>query len=589
MQKHLAYIFVVIFCNYIQAQQKHDFVWILGSGPNLPEFWAGGNLINFQDGNPEIRYFDITYDMDNPVNMSDNQGRLQFYSSGCDILNSSYGVMENGDQLSEGPMHNLYCDNFGWGYDSYQGILSLPWPGDTNQYVLLHSRFKSTNYYDSTGTEVLYTLVNMADSNGLGLVTDKNLPLAHGLFSRTYTATRHANGRDWWIIIPEEKKSIYHLYLLDPQGFKGPFTQQPDASWIPGQYGNAMCAFSPDGSQFVRTGGVVPAAFRLYDFNRCSGILSNSQTIAVPDTTVGAPWACFSPNSRYLYFTNKASKLFQYDTEASDISASVQLVGEQDDFLSVWDLPAGPYAMAIGPDKRIYITSANGVNILHTIEWPDRAGIACDFRPHSVWLPATIVFLPPNQPNYRLYNEAGSYCDTLGVIAPIVSFWRSEQDSMASSSLVHFTDLSYYQPVSWFWDFGDGMTDTTQNPSHQYAPGIYTACLTVCNDVGDCDSQCREIEILTVGTTDILGNIFSIKLVPNPATDVVQIQFEAAAEKNCWVSVFDLAGKRVLNEPIPEGELVHVLDVSGCQNGMYLVLVTEAGQVVARKKLVVLR
>ncbi|MFB3879807.1 MAG: PKD domain-containing protein [Armatimonadota bacterium] len=45
---------------------------------------------------------------------------------------------------------------------------------------------------------------------------------------------------------------------------------------------------------------------------------------------------------------------------------------------------------------------------------------------------------------------------------------------------VTFTDLSGGGIVSWLWDFGDGGTATTQNPSHTYnAPGIYDVSLTV--------------------------------------------------------------------------------------------------------------
>lgn len=589
MKRHLIfYTFSFIILAYtVTAQEKHDFVWTLGAGPNLPDLWSGGNLLNFQNGNPSISYFDITYDMDNPVNMSDRYGNLQFYSSGCDVINHTYGVMENGDQISAGSIHNLYCDNFGWGYVSYQGILALPFPGDTNKYILLHSKVNTTNIYDSIS--VLYTVIDMGENDGLGTVTEKNIFLQRNRFSKTFTAVRHANGRDWWIVIPEELKTVYHFYLLDPHGLQGPFVQQPEPEWILGHYGNAMCAFSPDGSKFVRTGGAVPAAFRLYDFDRCTGILSNAVTLSIPDTSVGKPWACFSPNSRYLYHTNKATKVFQYDIYANDINASVELVGEKDDFISVWGLAAGPYAMAIGPDNRIYCTSANGVNVLHTIEYPDLPGSSCEFRPHSITLPATIIFLPPNQPNYRLYNIPASHCDTLGIEPPIVAFWRSEQDSLASSAIVNFTDLSYYKPQTWLWDFGDGTTETVQSPIHQYAPGTYTACLTVCNAMGACNTLCRDIQITAVGTYEGLNEGLAIRLVPNPASNSAQIQFKEQVPQDCFFNLYDLAGRLIISEPITEGASTHSIPLTVCPDGWYFVCITENGRVVARKKFAVVR
>lgn len=52
---------------------------------------------------------------------------------------------------------------------------------------------------------------------------------------------------------------------------------------------------------------------------------------------------------------------------------------------------------------------------------------------------------------------------------------------------VRFTDqtVSTRPITNWFWDFGDGNTDSVQNPVHFYnAPGNYTVTLTVINSLG---------------------------------------------------------------------------------------------------------
>ncbi|HEX2899697.1 MAG TPA: PKD domain-containing protein, partial [Bacteroidia bacterium] len=64
--------------------------------------------------------------------------------------------------------------------------------------------------------------------------------------------------------------------------------------------------------------------------------------------------------------------------------------------------------------------------------------------------------------------------------APVANFLADTTQSCAVPLLVNFTDLSTGNPTSWLWDFGDGNTSTTQNPSHTYtAPGTYTVSLTV--------------------------------------------------------------------------------------------------------------
>jgi len=50
---------------------------------------------------------------------------------------------------------------------------------------------------------------------------------------------------------------------------------------------------------------------------------------------------------------------------------------------------------------------------------------------------------------------------------------------------VTFTDKSTGSPTKWKWDFGDGETSTTKNPTHEYsATGKYTVTLTAGNAAG---------------------------------------------------------------------------------------------------------
>ena len=58
-----------------------------------------------------------------------------------------------------------------------------------------------------------------------------------------------------------------------------------------------------------------------------------------------------------------------------------------------------------------------------------------------------------------------------------------------------FTDNSTDVPQNWFWDFGDGNTSNSQNPSHTYvAAGTYIVKLVVSNTVGS-DSAVQTVTI----------------------------------------------------------------------------------------------
>lgn len=70
------------------------------------------------------------------------------------------------------------------------------------------------------------------------------------------------------------------------------------------------------------------------------------------------------------------------------------------------------------------------------------------------------------------------------VAAPISDF--SPQNVSSCSNTIQFQDLSAFDPLTWFWDFGDGNTDTVQNPSHTYAvDGTYDVTLITTNTFGE--------------------------------------------------------------------------------------------------------
>lgn len=71
----------------------------------------------------------------------------------------------------------------------------------------------------------------------------------------------------------------------------------------------------------------------------------------------------------------------------------------------------------------------------------------------------------------------------LSTVAPTANFTSNVTSTCTGD--VMFTDLSTNGPTQWNWDFGDGNTSTSQNPSHTYAAnGTYTVELTATNANG---------------------------------------------------------------------------------------------------------
>ena len=84
-------------------------------------------------------------------------------------------------------------------------------------------------------------------------------------------------------------------------------------------------------------------------------------------------------------------------------------------------------------------------------------------------------------------RNADAFVSRIARIIPVASFTADPTIGFVPLS-VDFTDTSTGDPINWDWEFGDGGTDTVQNPTHLYeVVGNYTVNLTVCNLDG-CDN-----------------------------------------------------------------------------------------------------
>jgi len=67
-------------------------------------------------------------------------------------------------------------------------------------------------------------------------------------------------------------------------------------------------------------------------------------------------------------------------------------------------------------------------------------------------------------------------------------------------SLIYFTDLSTGGPTSWSWNFGDGNTSNSQNPSHLYtSAGSYSVSLIIHGT--NCQSMTSQTVVISGGST----------------------------------------------------------------------------------------
>ncbi|MEO0312472.1 MAG: hypothetical protein RIQ89_2129, partial [Bacteroidota bacterium] len=152
--------------------------------------------------------------------------------------------------------------------------------------------------------------------------------------------------------------------------------------------------------------------YDLFDFDRCNGDLIFKERILASDTPYANLGVAFSANGRYLY-RSSSQHILQYDTYASSIASTC-------DTVAIWDSSFAPlgtifFMMQLAPDNRIYVSTAQGTNVLHVINSPDSAGMACNVVQQGLVLPSYNAFSMPNHTNYELGPIDGSLCDSLGL------------------------------------------------------------------------------------------------------------------------------------------------------------------------------
>ena len=308
----------------------------------------------------------------------------------------------------------------------------------------------------------------------------------------------------------------------------------------------------------------------LYSFDRCTGHL---EILEAFNFTVGlAAGVAFSPSSQYLY-SNNNDTLWQWDLWAENIPDSRKIAGEFDGFVEPGWFPTyfGPQVLA--PDGKIYLMPSSSTKYLHVINRPDMPAQDCEFFQHSINLGVPNARTAPNIPNFRLGPVDGSPCDTLGIDNIPVSRWRYEEDEPGWYHDIRFTDLSFYDPQTWFWDFGDGETSDEPSPVHSFEDGLYHVCLTVSNANGT-DSTCQWIEILPTGTHDASDSDTDLSVRPNPFDTELYIESKSGVFRTASFHLFDMYGRLILYQPkIP---IPLKISLPSLPSGMYLCRIEEA-------------
>ncbi len=398
-------------------------LFLVGSYPNALKaqnrnaLWCFGDSagLNFTDTSSVTTFYTGLDTRGSCVSICDINGSLLFYAgtragfgvTSTVVYNRNNVIMENGDSII----------GEGW----YNELQIIPFPNDSMKYYLF-----SISVAGNGG--VFYSIVDLNENSGDGKVIQKNILLSSYTAFDAIASYKNGNGRDWWLITKDNSNSpannLFHIYSITPYGI----TDSIQNCGLPEAGGLGNLQFYDNGTKLLFSSfqGLVETI----EFDRCSGIISNPQTITSGTSTrfVGS---AISANGQVLYLStnNPISYLYQFDLTAPNVFNSRIVIDT-----IAYPASAGGI-LRLAPNNKIYwgipFTDGhypyhdNEYNVynmnLSVINYPDVLNTGCNFTRFSTYLGGKRAYYGlPNNPLYETPSLSGSICDTLtsGVIEP---------------------------------------------------------------------------------------------------------------------------------------------------------------------------
>lgn len=396
-------ILFAAFLPIVLSGQHYDRNWPIGILEYPGNSLYGNAIIHFDGNNTTVTKHDLKMNFERTVAaMSDSSGALLFYSNGCYIATANGDTMQNGEGINPGTVHDWICPENG--YNVQRGALVLPYPGQPSRYIMFHL---GARYNPNDGISIgpfYYSVIDMAMANGAGMVVSKNTVLVEDQ-PESFTAIRHGNGRDWWVICSEYGGNRYFRYLLSPSGVSlvgtpiatGPIAQCSRTGTL---------TASLDGSKLARTQNCRTVVL---DFDRCTGTLAFSVAFERSPNSFAGGGAVFSKDGQRLLISEHMAIL------QADLGSANPVMDTVVPFDSL--IGRGLQILERGSDGKLYFSLPHRGRAVPVLEGFDDNAIS--FNKTGIFLPVYSVRSLPFFPNYQLLDAAGTACDTLGIDTPV--------------------------------------------------------------------------------------------------------------------------------------------------------------------------
>ncbi len=424
------------------------------------------------------------------------------------------------------------------GHSAEEGSIIIPRPNYPNQYYFIFLRTANQLHQDGYIAGAFATLVDMELDGGLGDVVDtfKNVLIIDSTEEKL-SATPHANGIDYWLMVRQGGTNNYHAFLITESGISAePVTTSLGlaTSTFSTQQGNLR--FNHRGDMFVHNGGNI---LEIFDFDNNTGALSNLRTI----NPLGGNGLEFSADDSKLYTGGPIQYDMTVPTQAAIQASEIML-------FNVWDPPLA--GLQLGLDGKIYGNNFDGNQAYYMgcIHNPNAAGFACNYEDSVIYLQGKEggISVPQFLPNFFKTNF---YADTV-CVGDTTRFY------------MNFTFID-----SVFWNFGDpgsGVlnTDTALSPTHVYnTAGSYTVTLIAQNGIKT-DTVVNTIEVKEKPQIDLGPDVAFCATPPDSvklevgSMPGIYLWSDGSTDSTLWVSTTGVYSVTFTNECGSDSDTIQV-------------------------------
>lgn len=207
-------------------------------------------------------------------------------------------------------------------------------------------------------------------------------------------------------------------------------------------------------------------------------------------------------------------------------------------------------------------------------------------------------------PDIQVYDEGTYWVEVTDTTGKCTSSDTIEVEFIDKPT-ASFTGLIGYLTVefennsqnadNYFWQFGDGSNSQYESPSRAFPEGGEYTVMLVASNQCFADTAYNTYVVDRDNTTSI--NEISVQnglinIYPNPATDVVHLEFNTSErlDENMNLDIFDASGRLVIQKQLSEtsGDQVKQINVGELTKGVYLLKLNDGkNQYAVQQKLII--